>query len=115
MYNEILTKIADQLGTTVEHLWGVLLRQATISSVVNTILFIGLFVALVWTFKVIRRNVKEGSLEEEGMVICYVGWYFSAMTVCIVFLCLASVIIAGFINPEYWALKRLMGMIGGSE
>ncbi len=37
---KLLRELAEKLGTTAEHLWGVLMRQAPISGVIGILVFV---------------------------------------------------------------------------
>jgi hypothetical protein len=88
---KVLRELADQLGITIEHLWEVLVKQAPIEAVLSFV----------------------------SVLICAGVFFFcfSSVFVCVVigFISLIvgvasidSVMIVGFINPEYWALSEIL-------
>lgn len=103
---QLLEKLSNKLGTTVEHLWGVLVRQAPISSamdlVVLTAMAIGL--AALWRFvKKIHQDANDDYLMPLGILLMVGILGFAA------FVCgNLSEIISGFFNPEYWALRQII-------
>lgn len=111
-YAQLIETIATKLGTTAEHLWGVLVRQAPISGVTNLVLCI-IVVVILWkliTFvnhKTINKNAD---------------WYYDALpvwfgvgvvTVVVSIGILVNIpkIIYALANPEYWALKEILSMV----
>lgn len=109
----ILEKLAEKLGTTVEHLWGVLVNQAPISAAVDMLITIILWVLAVLWLRKVRENTKknedgykEWDYEPAGFAwICVFALFVISFMVTVSSL---PLIVAGFANPEYWALKQLI-------
>lgn len=110
---EIIAKLAEKLGTTAEHLWGVLVTQAPITAATDTIgllvcgvaLLLGFFFAL----RTMRRANESSSLMGlEGAIITWIVWGFFCFVFLVTFFCTIGGIVAGFTNPEYVALKELL-------
>lgn len=107
---KLIRDLAEKLGTTVEHLWDVLLRQAPIDSSAK---LIGVAVAAVlfvitW-FRIQKfpneknsydffswREVAVGILIATSLLLAYLGVQEIPL------------ILAGFFNPEYWALRQII-------
>jgi uncharacterized membrane protein len=113
---KILDVLAERFGTTVEHLWDVMVFQARIEAITSivTLLVGGLVVFVVARF-LVREARRDPSVFFENPL-------FLVMAV----LCLVAVILlmngffmgAGDIatalfNPEYWALKQVLRLLGG--
>jgi uncharacterized protein involved in cysteine biosynthesis len=107
---EALQALAVKLGTTVDHLWGVLLKQAPID---GTIEFIFCSILVWFNVKMARMVVRKtlsdkpewkDDLSEIAWVLLATLVFFSVIIVW----CNAAMIIAAFFNPEYWALKQLL-------
>ena len=109
--NELLTKLAAQMGTTTEYLWGVLIRQAPISATIDLVQFLVLIAVAVGLFKAHLRLYRDDedyrSFDSgKSMAMLVVG--------CVVaFLLIGSFafsgnIINGYFNPEYWALNKVL-------
>jgi len=110
----LLEALAKKLGTTVDHLWAILVRQAFISSVMDLIQYVILAVA---TYVFIRMTKKYGALmDEKRWEPCAV--YAPAVVVGLVllilwiaaFFCIQDTV-SGFFNPEYWALNKILSRI----
>ncbi len=107
---EALQTLAAKLGTTVDHLWGVLLKQAPIDGTIDLIVCI----ALVWfnvSFlrAVVRKTLSDDPEWEEEKAI--IAWMMVAVFFVISGLIVwhnTAMIIASFFNPEYWALNQLL-------
>jgi hypothetical protein len=110
----LINELADKLGTTAEYLWGVLIKQAPIDGTVSLLIVLLLSAMSYWGFKfVCKKTTPQGDntdaeWKNEG---CFFAWFtwvlFTMMTVIITFSS-ASSIITAFINPEYWALNKLL-------
>lgn len=105
----LLNELALKLGTTTEYLWGVLIKQAPISSISLTV-----FIALlcVTSFFGFRWLQKPEIIRHEAypvFLLVFAGCVFASfLIICFSF----ESIIAGFLNPEYWALKEILGLVG---
>jgi hypothetical protein len=107
-----LAELAAKLGTTVEHLWSVLIRQAYIDGVSSLVtvlasLAVG-FIAILLFFHV--RGDREKYLGK------YAPAFFEYFILGIIlFLCLGVAgsnlywVISDFFNPEFYALRQLPG------
>lgn len=116
---DLLNRLADKFGTTVEHLWGVLMKQAVISAVTEIATALVLVAAWVWLFCFVRGKTTEPEPSRED---CYphAEWYnegaFAAWVVTGLTLLLvmgqvyyaATTGLTALLNPEYWALKQLL-------
>ena len=117
--DKLIRDLAEKLGTTADHLWGVLCRQATISGVTN-LLVIGVWaILLVCAFKFVQRKTTtplkteedrypRAEWDEEGKSVARV--VFGAATIITVLIvgCNLEYIIGSLLNPEYWALKQIV-------
>ena len=106
--NESTTKLIEQLaekfGTTAEHLWGVLVRQAPISAITDMFLFFFVSMALFFT----RKSLLKKEFDRDDGFIPWLVWALVLMFFVFLFLVSAESIVAGLFNPEYWALKQLL-------
>ena len=98
---ELIRDLAEKLGTTTEHLWGVLVTQAYISGVGDVIF---------WTFfgfsaVFLHRKLKVFDPEDPDlqMIAKFVFWATLSVFL-VVGVATMSDTIAKFFNPEYWAL-----------
>lgn len=119
----LLEQLASKLGTTVEMLWGVLLTQAMISGVVDLLIIIGLVVvAVFWTRLVIKKTTSPGRDPERGWELDadwggegkFCGWasvFLVSIFIAIIISANAETIVAAFVNPEYWALTKILKFI----
>lgn len=112
--NEQTTKLIEQLaaklGTTTEHLWGVLLKQAPMSSGISATMLAVFLLVLILSARWLKRNElsKDDADDMMGKVLCWILWGVMAfMLSCFIYDSL-PMIIAGFFNPEYWALKQII-------
>jgi hypothetical protein len=113
---EALEKLAIKLGVTAEHLWEVLLKQAPIEAIICSIEIVACFLLLVLWIKIVfvktkkypRESYLEAEWEEEAAffaITSLVVWtvftvIFSIYNIKIIATCL--------LNPEYWALMKVI-------
>jgi hypothetical protein len=109
---KLIRELAEKLGTTVDHLWGVLIRQAYINSLCDlvTLVLAGVLVFFLAIGQVKLREKYENSNYEE---IYFISRIFLTIFIIIYIFALfyaLTEIITGFINPEYWALHKLLDL-----
>jgi formate hydrogenlyase subunit 3/multisubunit Na+/H+ antiporter MnhD subunit len=107
-----LAELAARLGTTVEHLWSVLIRQAYIdgiSSLITVLITVAFGLGLIFLFQYVRNKHKE-ALEK------YVPTGLEFVVLGMVLVVVAGIagnnlywVISDFFNPEYYALRQLPG------
>lgn len=114
---QLIEQLATKLGTTAEHLWGVLVKQAPINSTCELITHTIVCASMVWLtcflFRKRKNETREGNKWDD---LSPTGWWTVAMVASgiatlVVVLWAASdigLITSGFCNPEYWALKQLI-------
>lgn len=116
---KLLRELAAQFGTTVEHLWQVLVKQAAIEGVTGVLLWVFLGVFLLWCFTKLKwltttppatpeKRHPEPPVDFEIGVIMW-GAFAIFSGICLI--CFAdsfSDVVACFLNPEYWALKQII-------
>jgi len=111
--NEILSKLdalAQKIGVTVEQIWPWLVKQQYIDAIIPLVLLPIITIIAYFVFKrVVKIDWKA-----------YDNNYEQIVGSSIAFMVVIAVIMAGIVfidnisklfNPEYWALKDLMGMM----
>lgn len=110
----MIEKLSEKLGTTAEHLWGVLLHQAPISGAVD-LAIIGLIilsaVRLVRFVKGKTTNPDAEFQNNEGAILAWIGTYIYLIIIFALVIGSAQDIVAAFLNPEYWALSHILGKV----
>jgi len=109
---QLIENLAIKLGTTADHLWGVLVRQAPISCATDAIGLCIYAAVIVWAYRLVRNKTKNGGDWNDGcgsIVIPWGIWSFGLLFLLIVGLSPLSVIVSGFVNPEYWAFRQIIG------
>lgn len=112
--HQLIERLAEKLGTTAEHLWGVLVRQAFISSAATAIALCIYAAVLIWGYHLVREKTKEdGDWNDHcGSIALPWGVFAIAIIAFLIILCFNfSLIVAGFLNPEYLALREITSMI----
>ena len=110
---KLIEELAAKLGTTAEHLWGVLVRQAPISATVRAALTLAWVVALVcgWRFAVRSMKLanKDSIMHDEVVRACVIVTLILASIATAVAITIGSVgCVSAFANPEFWALEQVM-------
>ncbi|MCK9460625.1 MAG: hypothetical protein M0R80_13385 [Proteobacteria bacterium] len=112
MINETLNLLAQKLGVGVEILWECLLKQAYIDSmlaVIFILVLIDIFCVtyrLIWKYKMPDPDYYDMRF---SVFVCKCLWgFFLVLVTCLVFIEL-PLIYAGFMNPEYWAIYKILG------
>jgi len=107
----LLEKLASELETTTECLWVTLLKQAHVSATMSLLFFIIVIIVGILLFKLHKRLMKENKDEYSvfalPMIISAISWAILFITS----LTFLGDIINGFINPEYWALNKILNIL----
>jgi ABC-type multidrug transport system permease subunit len=113
---KLIEQLAQKLGTTAEYLWTVLIKQAPISAATDALYFILVIIGGIILYRVHKYLGKETDgnnsiyYDQEENVIIPMGIAAIIWAICFI-ACFFSIgnIINGFFNPEYWALKEVLG------
>jgi hypothetical protein len=115
--NKQLAELAHKLGVSVEHLWGVLIKQAYIdgiSSLATTLVCLLLGVVITYAFFYLRRKLKKTPNHEWTQPVGLLLEPFGFVILGIVLLFIVIVasdnfywVISDFFNPEFYALRHL--------
>lgn len=103
---KLLSELAVKFGTTAEHLWGVLIRQAGIEAWVHTIVAVALIILVVSAWIALKWNFKrldEGEFEPMFFIILTIV----SLLVVIFFIATVADDFTQIMNPEFWAMKKL--------
>ena len=118
-YQALIEALASKLGTTAEHIWGVLVRQAPISGIVDLVLCAVITAVTVWFVALVKRRTTTPQVTDEDRYpsaewrdeSAFLAWAVAIIAGVIALICVtgsAQGIAAAFANPEYWALKQLV-------
>lgn len=119
---QLLEKLAEKLGTTVEYLWEVLVHQALVNSVLLILLMVATVIMGIVLYKLhIRFSKMQPETDkyyakslydrEEGYVAMMIIFVFIWTVLLFVSIFSFASMITGFINPEYWALQRILNIV----
>jgi EamA domain-containing membrane protein RarD len=115
--NKQLAELANKLGVSVEHLWGVLIKQAYIdglSSLATTLVCVMLGVAATYAFYYLRRKFKNTPHQEWtppfGLLLEPFGFVILGLVLLIIITIGSDNlywVVSDFYNPEFYALRHL--------
>lgn len=106
---QIIEQLAESLNSTAENIWNVLIAQAKIHSITGILLLVILCTFLFYLFKFIDKKTSIWAYEGK-----FFAWLiFAIIFVLSIFWTIDEIykIITGFVNPEYWALIKLIEII----
>jgi len=107
----LLSTISTKLGVTIEQLWDVLLKQATIAPIINTIMGLTIIIAAILFARLVSRKTSSGEWEEEGALLAWTAAMFLGAVALFFGLYLLENSINALANPEFWAIERLAKML----
>jgi hypothetical protein len=111
-----LKDLAGKLGTTAEHLWSVLIRQAYVSFATDLFLYAAASVAIYALIKGARElfKIEENPFTQENPALIF-AIVLGVVAVAISGMVLIQIphTITKIINPEYWALMQVLDAIKG--
>jgi len=117
---QALTALANKLGTTAEYLWGVLLKQAPITGVVDLLVCAGWIAGVVVWAKFVKRKTANHARtdydrypsaewsDDVGVCLAWASVVIAAGITALVVGSGLSTIVAALANPEYWALRQIL-------
>jgi len=109
---EVLAKLdilAQKIGVTIEQLWPWLVRQQYVEAIYPAVLFIMFSIVAIPAYRFLKKVTWQPEITAEQLIGIVVG-----TVVGLGFVVSGVDFITEFsdiFNPEYWALKDLMGMI----
>lgn len=111
----LLEKLADKLGTTIEHLWNILIHQAYVEAFKNIAIIAFFIIAEILIFKYTIKYNKGKSLEDidndfKSIAVIILSIIISVFTIAIIG-CLIPETVDAIFNPEYWALTHILKLI----
>ncbi len=112
MNDEILKRVdalAAKLGVTVDHLWGVLIRQARIDGI-EWVAWGCFWLILATATGAVAKSIYKGKNDDGDKFLLCCGF---ALILVVFGLCCLSNTLGLFLNPEYWALKQVTAMLCG--
>ncbi len=114
---KLIEQLAEKFGTTAEHLWSVLIKQAPIYGWTNVLFLATMPFALFFVTKKLAESFEVlSSYQEDNSKNIIHGAAFiiygSTLFLISVFLLTSifdvDLILASFFNPEYWAMKQIL-------
>ena len=103
--------IATKLGVAAGHIWPILLKQARINSITDTVVII---VAIMVSSMLLWLSLKENDRSHDcdtGLII--IGAVIGVITLICVLACCEG-IVAGFLNPDFAAMQILAALINAN-
>ena len=113
---EVLKVLADQFGTTVSHVWEILVKQQMVDSITTIAMIVAMAIICILSIIVLVRAKKysdeKNDYDSDSVIISRtIAIITGALLVLIVPFCLDN-IVTGFVNPEYGALMDILGKLG---
>lgn len=112
---QLLQQLANKMGTTVQYLWSVLIKQARVSAITD---LITLSITILLAYAIFRIHLKlsftKGTSshckydDNEAYGIIMLVGTITIAAMLLIHLCFMGDTINGFFNPEYWALKEIL-------
>jgi len=110
---EILRVLAEKFGTTTEFLWGILVRQAYVFGITSIVVFAATsLLVFLWNWGVFRYEIPSDDPKGDTKFGVYMLRLFGVMLAFIwtcMFLSGMHEVSTALINPEYWALRQVLG------
>ena len=109
---QLISQLAETLGTTTEHLWEVLTRQAFLSAVdglLITLAFIAVSFGAHFLSSKMKKSKNKDIVEGSGFVTAF-------MVIIIGFAIIGafssiSALFQAFVNPEFYAFKQIANIL----
>lgn len=102
---QVLLSLAERLGTTIEHLWAVLIKQAVVTGMTNVVILAAVTTAACYLTRIVRIKVFEAAYLRDG---AWAGVSFMWAFIVLLWVYLLPDTVAAIFNPEFWALKQVL-------
>ena len=109
--DKVLEQLAAQLGTTVEFLWGVMLKQAPISAITDLLQYALLAVACYWCVRWFRWINRQRGDQAGHVIGCSIVSFIVGVVLITAFFSLPTTVTA-LVHPDYWALQKVLKAVG---
>jgi hypothetical protein len=117
----LLTSLAEKFGTTVEHLWSVLVKQAAIYATANIALTLVSVIVWVCMFVLVQRKTRAPKETKENPYPvpewthegAAIAWLVVAVATALAIFQVyhtIEIVITATMNPEYWALQQVLSL-----
>jgi len=113
----LLRELAEKLGTTVDHLWGVTVAQASANGMFYLCWLLLLTTTVIVLFCFSKKWYKKAKgsegwkREQVSPYLAYMPFVFLFVIWAIAFPKIVYQLITAFYNPEYWALQNILNLI----
>ena len=108
----VIERITEQLGLGAGRVFEAYIFQARIQAVTMFVAFAILSAGMIWFALAMRRNaVKDGKWDDNrgSLGLLQIIFGFSALVYLVTSAMILSDGFAALVNPEYWAIKELLG------
>lgn len=111
---KIIERLSNQLGTTSEYLWGVLISQASIYAITTIIEVVVSILLSIFCYKLHKMFSKEDNggctvyCNNVELVVPMIVFSGVCAILLVSSLFCISPIITALANPEYWALEQIL-------
>lgn len=109
---KMIRELAEKLGTTVENLWHVLIKQASIDAITQSVILLLCIIVLIFCFRIAKKFFLrfQESDETSDLLLFMLFVAFSAILLIhgLVIISNFGLVLSGFFNPEFWALKQII-------
>lgn len=107
---DLVDQLAQAMGTTADLMWAALLHQAPISATATLILLLFLWPALIIGVRSTFKHwvaIVETDMEFGVVLAIFIG----GITTLVLTIGGGAAMLAGFFNPNYWALRHILKLI----
>jgi len=112
---QLVNQLASKLGTTTEHLWAVLVRQAPIDSIIDLCLYVVFGVIFYACFKSMKKYVSSAHGYNTATPIAIAGVAILGVIFLVLFISSIQECVDGFFNPEYSAIHQIIDSLKSSK
>ena len=106
---QLVSELSEKLGTTAEHLWGVLVAQAPIEASLFAGFALLMIAGLYFSLKYVeKKTVINEEWDSDFSFIAWVLLSIYGLVTLLFSIDAISTIITVIFNPEFWALQQIL-------
>ena len=110
---DVIKSLAETLKVGTEHVYGVLVKQSVVDSIVWLILGIMSAILLYFSVRIIKSLTWENDSEGAEIPLFVLSLLIGGVGLCLLIGTTLNIdtIVTGFVNPEYLAIEKIVSML----
>ena|SRR3990167_2134240 len=111
---KLLEELARSLNVQIEFLWDTVVKQARVNFIVTTFQYLILAVGSYAYLKLIKKTISDDG-DCSGLIISSIMFGFILIILLLCAFFYLPDYVASVVNPEYWALSKILSTVSSKK